>query len=199
MQSIITSMVIITQCCKNKNALLQWRCTSDLRDSHNISLCPREMSSVHFTPSSLRCVSFHLFQQLHVFGLGCASCREHWLRGQSPPCMANIKTTLCLPRRWLICWAHMWLLHGRLHSAWFEAAQRPESGGFALMWWLCCLENDLLSACDDVGQGEIDCVKVGNTTLLELFATRSCAKTGHKLACNMQKSQHNFIVTSQNV
>lgn len=59
MQSIITSMVIITRCCKNKNALLRWRCISDLRDSHSISLCggdllspPRHYGELYFTFSS---------------------------------------------------------------------------------------------------------------------------------------------------
>lgn len=60
MQSIITSMVIITRCCKNKNVLLRWRCVHNLRESHNISLCTeRDELPPLDTPPRVK-IYFHL-------------------------------------------------------------------------------------------------------------------------------------------
>lgn len=91
----------------------------------------------------------------------------------------------------------MWLLHGRLHSARFEAAERPESGGFVLMWQLCCLKNFLFS------QLATTWARAKSIALREkrnaFGIVRNAVTCRHKLARNVQSSQRSFIMTSENV
>lgn len=112
-----------------------------------------------FSSSSLRWVLFHLSRPLQVFSLASPSCCERWLGVSRRRVLGNIKTKLARRRAdWSAEHTRGFGTVGFTRRG-FEAAERPDWGGFVQMWCLCCLDNYAFSQLATTPAGEIDRVE----------------------------------------